>query len=182
MGFFSFNTADTQQSIANKHSKIGAKTVYLLQPHNQIAIEENEYDGYGNFGNINAYNWLANTNYPDECNDLTEEEVYLLGVTIKYGAAITDEQGNYYFCHLHTTKKLVKILFKNAKNIVEFNNFESLIDVNGTTMSINQAIEQKKLKRIAIKYDYPLKFSFNKKAIYEDLPESTDCEFQGYFY
>jgi hypothetical protein len=34
----------------------------------------------------------------------------------------------------------------------------------------------------SITLTYPLKFSFNPDAVYEDLPASESCPFQGYFY
>ena len=62
MGFFSWKTADKDQSIANCYSaKFKSKTVYLLQPHD-APIPESNYEGYGVFGGIDAYAWLAKTN------------------------------------------------------------------------------------------------------------------------
>lgn len=59
MGFSSWLTADTKESIPNIHSGRPMKTVYLLQPHGQPAIKLDSYNGYGKFGDFSPYEWLA---------------------------------------------------------------------------------------------------------------------------
>lgn len=113
MGFFSWMTCDTNESISNQFSARGARTVYLLQPEGKPPIEEENYEGYGDFGGIDAYVWLATNNG--------------LGATADRYAGID--------------------LFFSDKPI-----------------------------------EFPLKFSFNKDAVYEDWPTSKDCPDQGYFY
>lgn len=54
MGFFSWQTADTKESIMNHYSG-QCKTVYLLQPGGAEPIEETAYDGYGVFGGWRRY-------------------------------------------------------------------------------------------------------------------------------
>lgn len=66
MGFFSWKTADTDETIWNAHSNHGAQTVYLLQPDGQPPLREDSYDGYGVFGGVDAYAWLARQNLPAE--------------------------------------------------------------------------------------------------------------------
>jgi hypothetical protein len=51
MGFFSWKTADTDESIANVHTG-NHKTVFLLQPDGAEPIEDRAYDGYGRFGGV----------------------------------------------------------------------------------------------------------------------------------
>ncbi len=50
MGFFSFQTSDTKESIINVFAGSGCKTVYMLQPNNKPPIVESQYLGYGVFG------------------------------------------------------------------------------------------------------------------------------------
>ncbi len=120
MGFFSWKTADTNESIANIHSDHpnAGRTVYLLQPGGKEPIEETAYNGYGDFGPADAYAWLA--------------EMNSLGIP---GSSVVArrEDGIRAYCNKDCLK-------------------------------------------------YPLKFSFDKNAVYEDLPESESCEAQGYFY
>lgn len=60
MGFFSFKTADTHESIYNKYNA-KCRTVYLLLP-DRDPIKEMSYDGYGRFGGIDCYALLAREN------------------------------------------------------------------------------------------------------------------------
>jgi len=65
MGFFSWTTADTNESIMNSYTD-ECRTVYLLQP-GRRPIKEEEYEGYGVFGGVDAYEWLALENAPERC-------------------------------------------------------------------------------------------------------------------
>ena len=122
MGFFSWMTADTAKSISNIYAEedYGKKchTVYLLQPNGADAIEEASYEGYGVFGGVDAYAWLAVANGVASETD-TEDEQRTKGIELAFSGE---------------------------------------------------------------DYNYPLKFSFNKSAVYEDLPASADCPNQGFFY
>ena len=60
MGFFSWKTSDTDESIMNCHTD-NCKTVYMYLPDGSI-IEEKKYDGYGEFGGIDVYQWIAKYN------------------------------------------------------------------------------------------------------------------------
>lgn len=62
MGMFSWLTSDGEESIANVYSGRETKTVYLLQPNGKPPIKELAYEGYGDFGNVDAYVWLAEQN------------------------------------------------------------------------------------------------------------------------
>ena len=118
MGFFSWKTCDTKRPINNIYSdKPHKRPVYLLQPNSEPPIEESAYEGYGEFGGIDAYAWLARMNLGSDGED---DKIRGLGID----------------------------LFFNEKEKVK----------------------------------YPLKFSFNKDAVYENWPASEDDENQGYFF
>lgn len=120
MGMFSWLTADTQESISNTYSTRGAQTVYMLRPHEVPPLQEDNYEGYGVFGGMDAYVWLyqMNTDYKRWVPD--GEPRRLEGVAMD---------------------------FQEETNL-----------------------------------RYPLKFSFDPKAVYEDLPASKHCPDQGFFY
>ena len=61
MGFFSWHTQDTGRSIANTHSRHKTFTVYMLDNQGNV-WEENNYDGYGVFGDKDFYELLAEMN------------------------------------------------------------------------------------------------------------------------
>ena len=111
MGFFSFRTADTKESISSRYSQRGADTVYFLQPNGKPNVVESNYEGYGVFGRIDVFEWLAKMNGVGE-----------------------DRQSG--------------------------------IDLYFSEDGIK----------------YPLKFSFDRNARYEDLNASEDCPAQGFFY
>ncbi len=70
MGFFSWKTADKSESVANVHSGHSRANVsaFLLQPDRQDS-SGGPYNGYGVFGGVDAYAWLAKMNL-DECAEL----------------------------------------------------------------------------------------------------------------
>lgn len=57
MGFFSWKTSDTEESIWNSFTT-KCRPVYLYCPNGEI-IEEKEYEGYVVFGGLDAYGLLA---------------------------------------------------------------------------------------------------------------------------
>lgn len=61
MGFFSWKTCDTDESIANIHSGKPVFTVHMITPDGRV-FTENEYDGYGEFGGKDFYELLAELN------------------------------------------------------------------------------------------------------------------------
>lgn len=78
MGFFSWMTADTQESIANKWSDRPTKPVWLLCPDGEH-IEETNYDGYGVFGGTDVFVWWMKRNKPDLCverDDITRSKFF----------------------------------------------------------------------------------------------------------
>lgn len=69
MGYFSFKTADTGETIWNKNSaqsRDGTRTVFLLQPDGQPPLREESYNGFGDFGGVDAFVWLGRSNLPSE--------------------------------------------------------------------------------------------------------------------
>lgn len=61
MGFFSWNTCDTNESIANQYSTRPTFTVHMITPDGRVFTEKN-YDGYGEFGGKDFYELLAELN------------------------------------------------------------------------------------------------------------------------
>lgn len=161
MGFFSWKTADTDESIANLHSD---KPVYLIQPNGQPAIKECSYQGYGIFNGVDAYAWLAKMNFGNE--KLTD-----VAINADCGCYLEDDKG-VYLCSIDLSAKNFRKVVQTNKKIVMFSNYNELLP-NGLTA--NQMSEQGFSK--GIKLTYPLKFSFNPDAVYETLPASEHCPF-----
>jgi len=174
MGFFSWQTADTKQSIMNECTG-KERTVYLLQPNGQKPIREDSYDGYGHFGGVDAYEWLAEQNLPKEkIAKLKKEGGDALRV---YAIERLAE-----FSRIWVWKKTGQTFFR-----------DELLDLKN---GINWAVPQERfggktanemrdsgelIEKPAPKPKFPLKFSFKEHAVYEQLPASEDCPKQGYF-
>ena len=61
MGFFSWNTQDTDRSIANQYSNRKPFTVYMHDDKGNVWKEDN-YDGYGEFGGKDFYELVSEMN------------------------------------------------------------------------------------------------------------------------
>ena len=60
MGFFSWKTSDTHESISNTYSKKGTFKVYMLTPKRRYV--EDSYEGYGVFGGKDYYELVYELN------------------------------------------------------------------------------------------------------------------------
>lgn len=180
MGMFSWLTADTDVSISSSHNAM--PPVYLLQPGGKEPIMEELYDGYGHFGGVDAYEWLAKENLSPELlkaylDDSPRNELRVLGIGL--------EMGRYFYCPETGDNWVVfhvgyAWLLPNAK--AHYGTYEEIIE--GFGASANDLIKTGRFveKRFSDSVRYPLKFSFNPKAKYEDLPASEGCENQGFLY
>ena len=169
MGYFSWLTADTEESI-----RVGGKA-YLLQPDKPPIFEES-YNGYGDFGGIDAYSWLADTNYPDPSR--SAEASRKLGLAIGIGHVYQDTKTQEYWSVFHGYE-LPGITVKQFKE-----NF-STPNPEWGGLSASAAEKSGRLVRMRIRdileVKYLLKFSFDENAKYEDLPASKNDPTQGYF-
>jgi hypothetical protein len=80
MGFFSWKTSDTKETIWNIYTG-KSKPVYLLMPEGRPNIGEPAYDGYGRFGGKDAYALLAEENGLT-CED--EDETRHKGIRLSF--------------------------------------------------------------------------------------------------
>ncbi len=91
MGFFSWNTQDTNESIASRHSRKKTKPVYLLDDKGN-SWKEDDYEGYGEFGGKDYYELLAEMNedlwdiYREKnpSNPFDEGTIRDIGIKIQY--------------------------------------------------------------------------------------------------
>ena len=75
MGFFSWKTQDTNRSIANEYSRLPTFTVYMTDNKGNQWKEDN-YEGYGVFGEKDYYELLA------EMNELSGENLRSQGISL----------------------------------------------------------------------------------------------------
>jgi len=189
MGFFSWKTADTQETIVHEATGVQMRPVYLLQPNGKEPICEESYGGYGVFGEISANTWLAE-------NNLSKQTIANLkgrGLSLEEMGILISNSSKYYV----DTRDDCCYIYGYTKGILEPSGLLSFVDDNGdpanygsiyTGVVINDLIKKgiwkerscSKLFCIGGKIAYPLKFSYDKNAVYEDLLGSRDCENQGY--
>lgn len=175
MGFFSWQTADTGQSIWNVHSNEDVRPVFMLQPDGEASIREDAYNGYGNFGGTDAYIWLARQNLPAQLlNGMADEAIRLLGVTL--------DCGSYYVDARNASKHCV---FSAGPSILDpeitFHRCTYDRPLPGYGLSANDLVAAGRWIRQGFTVTRPLKFSFFPGAVYEHLPASSSCPHQGFF-
>lgn len=192
MGFFSWKTSDTNESIMNHHTE-HCQTVYLLQPDGAEPIEETAYDGYGVFGGVDAYEWLAERNLTEDSFNAIAAEGHPnamrnAGIAIESGLRLYQDPETGVYCAYHdpALEPLLELVARTVgtDKLAYFTDYETIID--GIDLTANQLREQGRLvtanvSKIYIKEDLPLKFSFDKAAVYEDLPAAETCPNQGFF-
>ena len=99
MGFFSWNTQDTDKSIANQYSNRKTFRVQMIDNKGNV-FTENEYEGYGVFGGKDYYELLAEMNgfESDKTGDEYTDEARGFGISIAFkdnGSGVATE-GVYY--------------------------------------------------------------------------------------
>lgn len=175
MGFFSWKTADTKKSIWNIYSGRKVRTTYLLQPGGKEPIEEQAYEGYGDFGGVDAFVWLARNNIPEEnLAGKSEDEIRSAGIMLESGYYVYTVDGTKHQI-FHRGCDIIDPEIKNHPYTYE----QPLEYFGGKTA--NELVAEGLLVRVEFDIKFPLKFSFSKTAVYEDLPASEDCPNQGYF-
>jgi hypothetical protein len=181
MGFSSYLTADTKESIANVFSghPNSKKTVYLLQP-NQASISESAYQGYCNFGGTNSHIWLCEANVP-AIKDLDEEIKRYIGVALECGSYYIDEingkKWQFGSCLEHIDKSVCTFQGNYQTPQPEYD------DLTPNELIKSGRWQQHDAKELLPKgLCFPLKFSYDPNADYNALPASKNCPNQGYFY
>ena len=99
MGFFSWNTMDTDESIANEHSNRKTFRVQMMDNKGNVWTEDN-YEGYGRFGGKDFYELLAEMNgfTSDKTGEAYTDEARGFGIDIAFkdnGSGVGTE-GVYY--------------------------------------------------------------------------------------
>jgi len=99
MGFFSWNTQDTDKSIANQYSNRKTFRVQMLDNKGNVWTED-DYEGYGRFGGKDYYELLAEMNgfTSDKTGEVYTDEARGFGIDIAFkdnGSGVATE-GVYY--------------------------------------------------------------------------------------
>jgi hypothetical protein len=85
MGFFSWNTMDTDKSIANQYSNRKTFRVQMIDNKGNVWTED-DYEGYGRFGGKDYYELLAEMNgfTSDKTGDEYTDEARGFGINLAF--------------------------------------------------------------------------------------------------
>jgi hypothetical protein len=175
MGFFSFTTSDTEESIP----AFSEKTRFIVTPTETIKVVY--YDGYGRFHTdsgkvVEVLELLARLNFPNV--EMDEEEARMIGIQLRLGSYYMDPHLNKFACRIHMKDFVEK--FDPSINL--FDSYDSTITINGVESTVNEHIQVKRLTKIGIKSEIKLKIAEGERFAYAELEEAGDCQYQGYFY
>jgi len=192
MGYYSFKTADTDESIPHIMSDNFQGPAYLLQPDGQPPICEEEYSGYGTFGVSNVYAVLAVQNKhlfpkdflpgidPAACLDKMEspkvhDALFHFGLGLAYGKVFQKPGEDTLYHVFNDNRNIVPGVFLD----IQFNQFHPDLGGIPNEMTLDGRLIEIPITDLVDGYR-PLKFSFNESAVWEDLPASKDCPNQGF--
>lgn len=82
MGFFSWKTCDTDESIFNTYSDRETIPIAMVDDKGNTYIED-EYEGYGVFGGKDYYQLVAEMNVLEKCNGDVDHD-RILGINIVF--------------------------------------------------------------------------------------------------
>ena len=111
MGFFSWKTCDTGESIFNIFSDRETVSVAMVDDKGNVYIED-EYEGYGMFGGKDYYQLVAEMNVPDKCTgDVGHDRSLGIKIVFDY-----DESGDIN----HMDKLKVKVPILVCKDLLDY--------------------------------------------------------------
>jgi hypothetical protein len=191
MGYYSFLTADTRESIPVVDSGLPIRTVHLLQPDGLPPISEPAYEGRGVFGGVECYEWIARMNLPadavpmdavasEESSErplrrLTDDQLHAVGLSLSCGRYFVHPASGDRFCIFHEGPDLVDPTI--VRHAITYS-----APVPGYGRSANDMVADGTIEDRHFEIARPLKLSFDPTARYEDLPASEDCPHQGIYY
>ncbi|MUJ20327.1 hypothetical protein [Aliivibrio fischeri] len=184
MGFMSWETADTHQSIPNMHAshENANKAFYLLLPNN-TSRKVSYYNGYGQMLGRSAYCFVMEFNFTAEqlsIMDDDDERLEMMGMMLLTGEYFETNEGVKYVYGENCTD-LNALL---GENMISVDYGWEKITINGvsTNMEGHEELGNVKSKKLSSFIKFHLKFSYSPDALYSELKASKICTKQGFFY
>lgn len=177
MSNFTWLTADTKQTILVRSTSSETMPVYVLLPNGYDPIYEADYKGDGMFGGWDAYVLLAYLNFTTEqLEPLTEDEKRILGFHLHTGYRYVDDDGFQYCLASQSTPRVKSLL--GIEEAIFYDSLDDVLSVQGSSMRVSYHITLRNLKHDPFNVKFPLKFSFSKDSVYENLPASEVIQHQ----
>ncbi len=174
MGMFTWKTADTGEVIPTIYDR-SCRKVYLLQPDGQPAIEQDGYEGYGVFGGVDALVWLARRNLPPQrAAKMSEQALRTAGIALMNDFEIVVDRSGVPYTVWHPADAVVPEIEHLGVN------WNAPIERFGGRCA-NDLLRSGDLRCVPLLEfrpglrPFPLKFSFDAHARYEDLPASEEA-------
>lgn len=198
MGYFSYLTADTKETVPNIYSRHPYKdrSVYILQPEGKEPIETKGNDGHGRFGSINILDWITHANL-DNLNDnlldflqkKAKSKKYrdeLLGEVVQSTKEMDIRDLN-YLLFMEESKTLGENLQENKKLafydketktlIVEPGEGDDDLDKEMKKLAIEYASKKYEVNNIARPREFDSKIKAIGNISYNDILEGKDDRF-----
>ena len=117
MGFFSWKTMNTNESISNKYSKRKTFSVVLVDNNNNKWLEK-DYDGYGVFGGKDYYELLAEMNIDEkQLNSINNVDRRNVGIDLEFKSK--QEFESRYGFYTNTGSVLFPNLYRKGRKSIE---------------------------------------------------------------
>jgi hypothetical protein len=183
MGMFSWLTADTNRSIPAAGSCRPTFPVFLLSPTGE-KYKETEYEGYGVFGGVDAYDLCARVNADhlgmnEWYKAASIDERRCFGIFLSIGSVYADSNGRKWTV---CTPKY-PVLASKGIEIAAGNYGEPAAEGLLSPNELISSGEWKKLSTEALGLlKYPIKIVESSEMDYATVGVSSDCPNQGFFY
>jgi hypothetical protein len=173
MGFFSWFTSDTEKSIANKYSNRETFPVYMITEDGQVFYEE-DYDGYGVFGEKDIFVLAAEMNGykgndDEETRTLFFDKIWVKGIKKGDKKYIYSQHFNRYDEPLESEGGIC------PNDLVSKHGWDSFGDGGEFHEWAEQGFKMPKLvEKLPSKERWKLEW--------DSLPYPEGCKDQGFFY
>ena len=173
---FSWNTSTgvnnpIAEPILVKEHNPSAPVVYLIQPNDVKPLSESNYKGDGVFDGVDAFDWLADNNLPEHAINTFYGQKRELGLGLMNAFYYESTTGEYFAQGMYQV--LCSLLVSNKTMLI--NHLNTLVVADGISSSVQEHINDGRLflKSLSEHLRYPLKFSFDELAKYDDLDRAS---------
>ena len=175
MGFSSYLTSDTEESILNVYTGL-SRTVYMLQPNGLEHIVEEAYQGYMTFGGVDVFEWIVKINKLDSL--CKEQDIQTFGSALALSGGIYIDVNTKQKYSLHYSSLLDDIqAFSGSYDDTQ----DGYVSTPNELIKTDVWEEISLIELLDIESLYMPRFSFDKNTVYENVSNAKSCPMQGCF-